>query len=74
MLSISINESAGGSCILANHFSSYSPYIGYTYDDVIQLKCGDWSMFYAKGLGKVVGQNITTINGTTYYSIVVYNN
>jgi hypothetical protein len=43
----------------------------------IQLKCGDWSIFYAKDIGKIAGQNISSFIiddiTTTNYSISVYN-
>ncbi len=74
---VQVGQSAGGSCTLTNHFDSYTPYIGYTYSDVIELDCGDWSMFYSKNIGKVVGQNKSsfTIGDTTTitYSIGIYN-
>lgn len=74
---VQVGQSAGGSCTLTNHFDSYTPYIGYTYSDVIELDCGDWSMFYSKNIGKVVGQNKNSFiigdTTTTIYSIGIYN-
>lgn len=73
----SLYSSFGDNCIIENHYENYSPIPGYDFQDVIQIKCGDWSMFYAKGIGKVVGQNHMSVeNGgdiTHYYSVGVAN-
>jgi hypothetical protein len=66
-----------GNCTLVSHMEHYSPLPSYNYEDVIELDCGTWSEFYAKGIGKVVGQNhdIVIIGNITthYYSIGLAN-
>lgn len=70
-------NSSFGNCTVENHFDNYSPISGYNFQDVIQIKCGVYSMFYAKGIGKVVGQNHNSVdngqNITHYYSVGVAN-
>jgi hypothetical protein len=73
----SLNSSFGENCIIENHYEYYSPVSGYDFHDVIQIKCGSYSQFYAKGIGLVVGQNYASFddgqNITHYYSIGVAN-
>lgn len=72
-----LNSSFGENCIIENHYEYYSPVSGYDFYDVIQIKCGSYSLFYAKGIGQVVGQNYTSFddgqNITHHYSIGVAN-
>jgi len=55
-----IGNAVGGECHLKQHYDTYNPLPGYTFYDVIEVDCGDWSEFYAKGLGLIMGQNIST--------------
>ncbi len=47
-----------GKCVVYAHHNTYSPVFGYIYEDVIEIKCDNWSEFHAKGIGKVVSQGI----------------
>jgi len=69
----SIGSDFGG-CTIAQHYDTYIPMDGYNFVDVIEIHCDDYSMFYAKGKGKILGQGIYTINGDTSYSISIANN
>jgi hypothetical protein len=72
-----VGSAMGGDCVLKQHYDNYSPIDGYDFNDVIEIDCGGWSEFYAKGLGKIVGQNVSTWVDdddnpiATYYSIGV---
>jgi hypothetical protein len=71
------NSSVEGDCYLKNHYNTYSPADGYTYSDVLEIYCGDHSIFYSKRIGLVVVQDIVTSDdggdNTTSYSIRVAN-
>ncbi|MDF1884013.1 hypothetical protein JHD49_08690 [Sulfurimonas sp. SAG-AH-194-C21] len=63
-------------CTFISHFDAYSPYNGYKYSDVIQIKCdNDYSVFYAKGEGKVDYQGHNQYTGiddvTTHYYYIM---
>lgn len=74
-----VGSAIGGDCVLRQHYDNYTPIDGYSFNDVIEIDCGGWSEFYAKGLGKIAGQNVTTWVDdddnpiATYYSIGVAN-
>lgn len=50
-----------GTCIVYAHHNTYSPVLGYIYEDVIEIKCDELSEFHAKGIGKVVSQGMLTL-------------
>jgi len=72
-----VNSSVDGDCYLKKHYNTYSPADGYTYSDVLEIHCGNYSKFYSKRIGLVVIQIIGNSddggNITTSYYIGVAN-
>ena len=64
--------STWGSCVVSEHLNTYSPYIGYNYNDVLKLQCGDMARFYEKDIGLVVDQIHNSTS--TQFRIIVKNN